>query len=82
MARIVLNSTIGLGGLFDVASRIGIPYHDNDFGITLGRAGTAEGSYLMLPILGPKPPRDLWAWAWTACSIPLPGRTSPAATNS
>ena len=59
VARIVINSTIGLGGLIDVASKIGIPYHDNDFGITLGVAGTAEGSYLMLPLLGPKPPRDL-----------------------
>ena len=59
VARVVINSTIGLGGLFDVAGRIGIPYHDNDFGITLGVAGTAEGSYLMLPILGAKPPRDL-----------------------
>ena len=59
VARVVINSTIGIGGLFDVASRIGIPWHDNDFGITLGVAGTAEGSYLMLPLLGPKPPRDL-----------------------
>ena len=59
IARAVINSTIGLGGLIDVASKIGIPYHDNDFGITLGVAGTAEGSYLMLPLLGPKPPRDL-----------------------
>ena len=59
VARIVINSTIGIGGLIDVASKIGIPYHDNDFGITLGQAGTAEGSYLMLPLLGPLPPRDL-----------------------
>jgi phospholipid-binding lipoprotein MlaA len=59
VARVVLNSTIGLGGLIDVASKIGIPYHDNDFGITLGIAGAPEGSYLVLPFLGPKPPRDL-----------------------
>jgi phospholipid-binding lipoprotein MlaA len=59
VARVLLNSTIGIGGLFDVAGRIGIPYHDNDFGITLGVAGAPEGSYLMLPILGAKPPRDL-----------------------
>jgi phospholipid-binding lipoprotein MlaA len=59
IARVVLNSTIGLGGLIDIASKIGIPYHDNDFGITLGMAGAAEGSYLVLPLLGPKPPRDL-----------------------
>ena len=57
--RIVINSTIGLGGLIDVASKIGIPYHDNDFGITLGKGGIAEGSYLVLPFAGPMPPRDL-----------------------
>ena len=57
--RIVINSTIGIGGLIDVASRIGIPGHDNDFGITLGKNGIAEGSYLVLPFAGPMPPRDL-----------------------
>jgi phospholipid-binding lipoprotein MlaA len=59
LGRIVINSTIGLGGLIDVAGRIGMPYHDNDFGITLGQNGIAEGSYLVLPLVGPLPPRDL-----------------------
>jgi len=59
LGRIVVNSTIGLGGLIDVAGRIGMPYHDNDFGITLGQNGIAEGSYLVLPLVGPMPPRDL-----------------------
>jgi phospholipid-binding lipoprotein MlaA len=59
LGRLVVNSTVGLGGLIDVASKIGIPYHDNDFGITLGQNGIAEGSYLVLPFLGPLPPRDL-----------------------
>ena len=57
--RLVINSTVGLGGLIDVASKIGIPDHDNDFGITLGKSGVAEGSYLVLPFAGPLPPRDL-----------------------
>jgi phospholipid-binding lipoprotein MlaA len=57
--RFMINSTAGAAGLVDVASKMGIPYHDNDFGITLGKAGAAEGSYLVLPFLGPKPPRDL-----------------------
>src|SRR5215475_1135 len=57
--RIVINSTVGIGGLIDVASKLGIPYHDNDFGITLGKGGVAEGSYLVLPFAGPMPPRDL-----------------------
>ena len=45
--------------IIDVAGKIGIPGHDNDFGITLGKGGAAEGSYLVLPFVGPKPPRDL-----------------------
>jgi phospholipid-binding lipoprotein MlaA len=57
--RIVINSTVGIGGLIDVASKIDIPGHDNDFGITLGKSGFAEGSYLVLPLAGPMPPRDL-----------------------
>jgi phospholipid-binding lipoprotein MlaA len=59
LGRIVINSTIGLGGLIDVAAKIGIPHHDNDFGVTLGKNGVAEGSYLVLPLIGPMPPRDL-----------------------
>lgn len=57
--RLVINSTIGIGGLIDVAGKIGIPGHENDFGITLGQNGVAEGSYLVLPLIGPLPPRDL-----------------------
>jgi phospholipid-binding lipoprotein MlaA len=57
--RFVINSTVGVAGLVDVAAKIGIPGHDNDFGITLGKAGAGEGNYLVLPLVGPKPPRDL-----------------------
>jgi phospholipid-binding lipoprotein MlaA len=57
--RFVINSTVGVAGLVDIAAKMGIPGHDNDFGITLGKAGAAEGSYLVLPFVGPKPPRDL-----------------------
>lgn len=59
LGRFTVNSTLGIGGLIDVASRMGIPYHDTDFGITLGRWGLGEGPFLMLPVLGPAPPRDL-----------------------
>ena len=57
--RFMINSTVGLAGLIDVASKMGIPGHSNDFGITLGHWGAQEGSYLVLPFVGPKPPRDL-----------------------
>jgi phospholipid-binding lipoprotein MlaA len=69
--RIVVNSTVGVGGLIDVASKIGIPYHENDFGITMGKAGSAEGSYLVLPFAGPKPPRDLVGTAVDVAFDPL-----------
>jgi phospholipid-binding lipoprotein MlaA len=59
IGRILINSTAGLGGLIDIANKFGIPHHDNDFGITLGRNGIQEGSYLVLPFVGPMPPRDL-----------------------
>ena len=59
VTRTVVNSTIGLVGLFDVANQWGIPYHTNDLGITLATWGVSPGPYLMLPILGPSNPRDL-----------------------
>ena len=57
-ARLVLNTTIGLGGLFDPASRAGLDRHHTDFGQTLGIWGVHSGPYLMLPILGPSTVRD------------------------
>ena len=59
LGRFGVNSTLGIGGLIDVASDMGIPDHDTDFGITLGRWGMGEGPFLMLPLIGPAPPRDL-----------------------
>lgn len=59
LGRILINSTIGLGGLIDIATKIGLPHHDNDFGITLGRGGVQEGSFVVLPFVGPLPPRDM-----------------------
>ena len=58
VSRFLVNSTMGLGGLFDIASRIGLEYHDEDFGQTLAVYGVGEGPYLMLPLLGPSNPRD------------------------
>lgn len=58
--RFVINSTLGIGGLFDYASghNINIPYHGEDFGQTLAVWGVGEGPYLVLPFVGPDPPRD------------------------
>ena len=59
LARTAINTTIGVGGMFDVAKTIGIPHHSNDMGITLATWGFAEGPYVMVPVLGPSNPRDI-----------------------
>ena len=59
LSRFVINSTIGLGGLIDVASNMGLEKHDEDFGQTLGVWGIPSGPYLMIPMLGPSSTRDL-----------------------
>lgn len=56
--RLVVNSTIGLLGCFDVARRMGLEKHSEDFGQTLGRWGIGNGPYLVVPILGPSTLRD------------------------
>jgi phospholipid-binding lipoprotein MlaA len=57
-ARLLVNSTIGIGGLFDPASGMGLDQHHQDFGLTMGRWGMRSGPYLMLPFLGPSTVRD------------------------
>ncbi len=57
-ARFLLNSTLGLGGLFDPASAAGLELNDEDFGQTFGKWGVKPGPYLMLPLLGPSTLRD------------------------
>ena len=57
-ARLLLNTTVGIGGLFDPASKAGLDRHHTDFGETLGIWGVHSGPYLMLPILGPSTVRD------------------------
>jgi phospholipid-binding lipoprotein MlaA len=59
LGRFVVNSTVGVGGLVDVATMIGIPDHSEDFGQTLGTWGVGEGPYLVIPMMGPDPPRDI-----------------------
>lgn len=57
-ARFLINTTVGFFGFFDVASRIGLEKHNEDFGQTLGFWGVGTGPYLMLPVLGPSTVRD------------------------
>lgn len=58
--RLLINSTVGILGFFDVASQNGLPKHYEDFGQTLGYWGVNSGPYLVLPFFGPSTVRDAW----------------------
>ena len=58
LMRFVTNSTLGLGGIFDVATDLGWPDHDADGGITLALWGASSGPYLYFPLFGPSSPRE------------------------
>ena len=58
LARFTVNSTLGLGGLFDIMTRSGVPSYPEDFGQTLGYWGFKPGAYIYLPLLGPSSVRD------------------------
>lgn len=59
MGRFLVNTTVGIGGIFDRATGFGLLGHTEDFGQTLAVWGAPEGPYLFLPVLGPSNPRDL-----------------------
>lgn len=60
--RFVINTTLGVGGLIDVASKANLPMHSQDFGLTLAKWGYKSSAYLVLPILGPRTVRDAVSW--------------------
>ena len=61
LGRVMLNSTIGVLGLIDVASSLNVERHNADFGLTLGRWGVPPGPYVVLPLLGPSTLREVAA---------------------
>lgn len=69
-ARVMINSSIGIFGIFDIASEAGLPKHNEDFGQTLGKWGVGPGSYIVLPFFGPSTARD-------AVALPLDLYTDP-----
>ncbi|MDT8329144.1 MAG: VacJ family lipoprotein [Roseovarius sp.] len=71
-ARLAVNTTVGLGGLFDPASEMGMKAGSNtDFGETLHVWGAREGAYVELPVLGPSTERDTWGMAVDLFTNPL-----------
>ncbi len=69
--RVVINTTLGFGGLFDVAGNAGWYKSTNDFGVTFGRWGAPTGPYFVLPVLGPSNIRDTFGWAADIAASPL-----------
>jgi phospholipid-binding lipoprotein MlaA len=63
VGRVAVNTTVGIGGLFDVASNMGLPSYKEDFGQTLGYWGFRSGPYFVMPILGPSSVRDTVGFA-------------------
>lgn len=79
VGRVLINSTIGIGGAFDVASEMGLTKHSEEFGQTLGKWGVPDGPYFYWPIIGPRTTRDTVGWmvdtyydpVWRVDNIPL-----------
>jgi len=69
LTRMVFNSTLGIGGLFDVSSNMGFPKHNEDFGQTLAKWGFGPGPYLVVPVIGPSTVRDAAGYAIAATLV-------------
>ena len=62
LGRLLINSTVGIFGLFDVASELGLERHDEDFGQTMAVWGAGSGGYLFWPVIGSSTVRDTLGW--------------------
>jgi len=79
LVRFGVNSTIGIVGLFDVASKMGLPPHNEDFGQTLAVWGSGPGEYLVYPLIGPNGVRDTGGVVVSLLTNPLVYMASPVA---
>lgn len=82
LGRLAINLTLGIFGLFDVASELGLDKHDEDFGQTLAVWGVGDGPYLFWPIIGPRNVRDTAGWAADLYVDPVGGVDPVAVRNS
>ena len=69
--RVLVNSTMGIAGLIDVATPMGLQKHNEDFGQTLGVWGVGNGPYVVLPILGPRTLRDTGGFVFDYFADPV-----------
>jgi len=80
--RVVVNTTIGILGLFDVASEVGMEKHDEDFGQTFGWWGIPSGAYVVLPLLGPSTVRDTFGKVLDSQTNPVANLNDVPTRNS
>lgn len=80
--RFVLNTTVGIAGIFDVASLSGYNKHDEDFGQTLGAWGVKPGAYVVLPFFGPRTVRDTFGLVGDYYTDPVTYVEGPGARNA
>ncbi len=71
IGRVLINTTVGIAGLFDVASEIGLEKHSEDFGQTLGKWGFYDGPYFFWPVIGPRNMRDTFGFAVDSVADPV-----------
>jgi len=82
IGRVLVNSTIGIVGLIDVASEMGLEKHAEDFGQTLGRWGVDGGPYLFWPLIGPRNVRDTFGFAVDVSADPVGHLEDVSARNT
>lgn len=86
IARFVINTTVGIAGFFDPATKLGLPRRDEDIGQMFGRWGIPPGPYMQVPFLGPSDPRDFVGYLFDTALSPLtwvvPGSSLPNFVNT
>jgi phospholipid-binding lipoprotein MlaA len=81
LGRMALNSTLGIGGLFDVATDLHLPAHQTDFGLTLAQWGVKPGPYLFIPVFGPSTVRDCTRYGVAVLDDPITWIDAPWAAT-
>ncbi|WP_228273642.1 MlaA family lipoprotein [Rhodocyclus tenuis] len=80
--RVLVNTVVGIGGAFDIASEMGLTKHSEDFGQTLAVWGVGDGPYFYWPIIGPRTTRDTAGWAVDSWADPVWGLDEVPVRNS
>lgn len=81
LGRVVINSTVGLLGTFDISSEAGLEKHNEDFGQTFGRWGVGSGAYVVIPVFGPRTARDTAGLILDVAADPVSHVTPTAERN-